>query len=127
MFHWFWKLKYTDCVTTGQFTSGYGFTGDCPHGYQLFACHSYTPGAALDSWYTVSGGTGCYVQADYYENQDATAICCQLRELTDSPTSWPTKNPISYAYKFVITHVYKGDMNISTNYTIVNNFFDWYM
>ena len=58
----------TDCVTTGKYTNGYGYTGDCPHDYQLIACDAYTPGAALDSWFMKWDGTGCYVQADNWVN-----------------------------------------------------------
>ena len=94
LYHWFCK-KYIDCVTTGKFTTKYGFTGDCPVDYQLISCNTYTPDAALDSWYMVSDGSGCYVQADNFVNQYVTGICCQLTEwiddhLTPAPTPYPT-------------------------------------
>ena len=88
--NWFWKLKYTDCVTLGQFATGYEFDGRCPDDYQLVACNTYTPGAAVDAWYMESIVPACYVRADNGENQYATSICCQFRELgcpTPAPTS----------------------------------------
>ena len=86
-----WKLKYTDCVTLGQFVTGSEFDGGCPDGYQLVACNAYAPDAAVDSWYAASNGTTstCYVQSDNGENQYATSICCQFREI-NYPTPQPT-------------------------------------
>ena len=77
MYHWFWKLKHTDCLTFGEFATRNEFKGNCPHAYQLVSCNTYTPGATLDSWHTISG-KNCYVAADNGENQYATSICCRF-------------------------------------------------
>lgn len=78
---------YLDCVTTGAYTNRLGFTGDCPDDYQLLACNAYTTDTdySLGAWFTVSGGTGCYIQQDSHINQYANGICCQLRKLPPLP------------------------------------------
>ena len=74
-----------NCVTTGKYTNKNGFKGDCPIDYQLIACSTYTTRyvETLDSWYILSGGTGCLVQQDNHVRQYANGICCQLIEFRD--------------------------------------------
>ena len=81
--------QYIDCVTTGEYTNYGGFTGNCPVDYQLIACNTYTPDAALDSWYMESDGKGCYVQVDNWVDQYATGICCKLSELIEPAAEYP--------------------------------------
>lgn len=63
---------------------------DIPDDYQLIVCNTYTIDLILDSWFLVSGRTGCYVQAvqqNDYVNQYKYDISCQLKEVTPDFTS----------------------------------------
>ena len=71
------------CVTTGEYATKDGFTGNCPTDYTLIACNTYTTTRTLDSWYLTTTG-GCYVQQDDYDPQYANGICCQLRPTANS-------------------------------------------
>ena len=74
-----------DCVTSAEYTNQNGFDGNCPTGYQLMACMTYTTTYTLDAWYITESGNGCYVQQDNHANQYANGICCKLTEIVKNP------------------------------------------